>query len=392
MSNYALGFLGIPQAGVEAINDITVCVRNWYQNLNPLVTRLANIPVDRTDFKIYVHPYRPGSTTLTTTISSNATTTLVLADTTSLMNHDILQLIDSATGNSEYVQVNGDPTDATHVTVVRGVCGTMALSSITGGGASKVNLVGNSRQGDEITQSALTSVGTGTTQYCQTFQFPVAVGGSAETTRAAVLPGGIQSPFGFQQTMQLQNLVNSIETSFMYGLPQAPVAPSTTACMAGVRSLVVTNFNNGNGAAPANAGAYSSTDFVRDTLQACRQNGGDPDILFVASNFMSGFSTWGHAVQRLSAGESVFGTPIKILKAPFLDDVTIVEAPLLRPFSAFCTNTAELYTRWKRNIFWNQWGIRGDRIEGEWLAEVAIQMENEQHHAWVEGISAFSPN
>ena len=76
----------------------------------------------------------------------------------------------------------------------------------------------------------------------------------------------------------------------------------------------------------------------------------------------------------------------------FLDDVTIVEAPLLRPYSAFCINTDEVYTRWKRNIFWNQHGSRGDAVEGEWISEPSIQVENEPHHAWVEGITAFSAN
>ena len=121
MANWAQGFLGIPQAGVAAINDITVCVRNWYANLNPLVTRLANQPVDRSDFIIYTLQYRAGSTTLGVAIASTATTALTVADATSLQNHDIIQLIDSASGNSEYVQVNGDPTSSTTINVTRPV-------------------------------------------------------------------------------------------------------------------------------------------------------------------------------------------------------------------------------------------------------------------------------
>ena len=386
MVNFSQGPFGTAQAQIEAINDISVCVRNWYSNLNPLVTRLANIPIDRVDFQLYTHQYRAGATTLSTAIASTTGTTLVVADASSLMNHDVLQLIDPG-GAQEYVQVQGDPTNSTTVTISRGFAGTPPQASFAVG--SQVNIIGNSRTGQEIDQTGLSTIGTPLTQYCQTFQFPAQVGGSAQTTRASVLPGGIQSPFGFNQTMQLQNCVNDIERTMMYGLAQAPnVSNTQTAAMNGLRALIVTNKTF----TPTNASAYGSVDLVRDTLQACRTAGGDPNLLFVSTDFMSGFATWGHAVQRLTAGETVFGTPIKILRAPFLDDVTVVEAPLLRKGSAFVINTDEVYTRWKRQLFWNQRGNRGDMIEGEWIAEAAIQVENEMHHAWVEGITAFSAN
>ena len=31
-------------------------------------------------------------------------------------------------------------------------------------------------------------------------------------------------------------------------------------------------------------------------------------------------------------------------------------------------------------------------VEGDWIAEMAIEVVNEFHHAWVEGITAFSAN
>ena len=53
MSTYLQGFLGTQQAGVEARNDITVAVRNWFANRNPLATRLPYVPVERVDFLMY---------------------------------------------------------------------------------------------------------------------------------------------------------------------------------------------------------------------------------------------------------------------------------------------------------------------------------------------------
>ena len=403
MADFLQGFLGTQQAGVEARNDVTVAIRNWFANRNPLVTRLPYVPVERVDFQMYTHKYRARSTSLGTAVSSGSQTSLALADATFLMNHDVLELVDSVTGNIERVQITGDPTSSTSVNVSRGIWsevggvqGTVPLSSISNG--STVNLIGNSRTGAEVQQTGLTTIGVSRTQYCQTFQFPVQIGGSAQTARAQVLPGGIQTPFDFNMTVQLQNMVDDIENSCYYGIAQAPSdtgnpLTSTTAKMNGLRSILITNnISSLSNTTPVNGAAYGSTDLIRDTLQACRQGGGEPDLLIVSTNFMSGFATWGQAIQRVPAGETVFGTPIIVLEAPFLHGVTIVEAPLLRPYTAIALTSSEVYIRNKRNPFWQLRGSRGDMVEGDWLAEMAIEVVNESHHAWVEGITAFSAN
>src|SRR5580692_7990046 len=121
MADFLQGFLGTAPAGVEARNDVTVAVRNWFANRNPLVTRLPYVPVERVDFLMYTHKYRARATSLGVAISSNSATSLTLADATFLMNHDVLEIVDSATGNIERVQINGDPTSSTTVNVVRGL-------------------------------------------------------------------------------------------------------------------------------------------------------------------------------------------------------------------------------------------------------------------------------
>ena len=399
MADFLQGFLGTYQAGVEARNDVTVAIRNWFANRNPLVTRLPYVPVERVDFLMYTHKYRARSTMLGAAVTANSQTALTTTDATFLMNHDVLQLVDSVTGNSEYVQINGDPTSSTTFNVLRGVSGTTPLASVASG--STVNLIGNSRNGAEVNQTGLTTIGVSRTQYCQTFQFPVQIGGSAQTARAQVMPGGIQTPFDFNMTVQLQNMVDDIENSCYYGIAQAPTADSgtpdaaTTAKMNGLSSILVTNNIGGlanPGATPVNGSAYGSADLIRDTLQAARQNGGEPDLLVVSTNFMSGFATWGQAIQRIPAGQTVFGTPINVLEAPFLHGVTIVEAPLLRPYTAIALTSSEVYIRNKRNPYWNLRGNRGDMVEGDWIAEMAIEVVNESHHAWVQGITAFSAN
>ena len=124
MADFLQGFLGTDQAGVEARNDVTVAVRNWFANRNPLVTRLPYVPVERVDFLMYTHKYRARgrrSAPRSRPTPSNDGVTVTTADATFLMNHDVLQFVDSATGNTEYVQISGDPTSSTTFNVIRGV-------------------------------------------------------------------------------------------------------------------------------------------------------------------------------------------------------------------------------------------------------------------------------
>ena len=120
-ANFLQGFLGTQQAGVEARNDITVAVRNWFANRNPLVTRLPYVPVERVDFLMYTHKYRARSTTLGTAISASTTTGLILGDATFLMNHDVLAARRFGNGNSRVRPGQRRPDRARHVTVIRGV-------------------------------------------------------------------------------------------------------------------------------------------------------------------------------------------------------------------------------------------------------------------------------
>src|SRR5271169_6724693 len=96
-ASYLQGFLGTQQAGVEARNDITVAVRNWFANRNPLVTRLPYVPVERVDFLMYSHKYRNRSVTSSGSFTTG--TTLTVSDNANFQNHDLLLVTDSATGN-----------------------------------------------------------------------------------------------------------------------------------------------------------------------------------------------------------------------------------------------------------------------------------------------------
>jgi len=156
--------------------------------------------------------------------------------------------------------------------------------------------------------------------------------------------------------------------------------------MKGVQSILSTN----KVTTPTNASAYKPSDLIRDTIQACFNGGGNPSLLLVSTDFLSAFAVWGHAAMRVNAGSNVFGTPIDLFEAPFLSGISIVPAPLLRPGTAICLSANEARVRLKRSMIDKPRGSRGDAFEGDIIMEGAIEVDNEAHHAWVSGITAFS--
>jgi hypothetical protein len=378
MSNaYLQGIQGTLENQAQIRNDIHVVAANWYVNRCPLVTRLPRLPVNSTTFSMVNRAHRSRIATLASAVAADDTQ-IGLTDASAFMVGDVLEL-----ASGERVEVTAEPNLSTNVVSVRR--GAEGTSVGTAGMGGLVYLIGNSRTGSEVDQKAIALRPVGVEQYCQTWQHPVQVGGSLQATRAYQATRGLQTPLDQNKMDALQNLMDDMEVSSYYGIGENP-STAARPKQKGLRNLLLTNrvLN------PTNAAAYKPTDLIRDTMERCRSHGGDPDVLIVSSNFMTGLATWGHAAQRIEAGVNVFGVPIDVFEAPFLGGVSIIEAPLLRPSTAICLTSSEVRLRMKRNEFWQPRGSRGDAFEGDWVAEGAIELENESHHAWVEGISAFS--
>lgn len=355
-------------------NDVHVVAINWFVNRCPLVTRLPRVPVSSTTFTMVNRSFRSRLTTLAAAVDA-VQTSFQFDDVSPFMNGDVFEL-----PSGERVEIVGEPQLATNTVVVRrGAEGTTPAAVAAN---ATLYLIANSRTGAEINQTGIAYRPVGSPQFCQTFQHPVQVGGSLE---ASAVAGTGHTPFEQSKMDALQNLMDDMEVSTYYGLGEDP-SVSGRPKQRGLRALLAATRTT----SPVNAGAYKPTDLIRDTLEKCRTNGGNPDVLILSSNFMTGLATWGHAAQRIEAGLSIFGTPIDVFEAPFLGGVSILEAPLLRPSTAICLTSAEVRLRMKRNEFWNPRGSRGDAFEGDWVAEGAIEVDNLSHHAWVEGITAFS--
>ena len=374
---YLQGIQGAFDNQAEIRNNIYVVASNWFVNRCPLVTRIPRVPTGSTTFTIVSRSFRPRVATLASAVAATDTQ-ITLVDASPFMNGDVLELV-----SGERVEIIADPILATNSVLVRR--GAEGTTPGTGSANDAIRLIGNSRTGAEINQNGVALKPVGVSQFCQTWQHPVQVGGSLQSSSAFETYSGARTPFEQYKMDSLQNLMDDMESSSYYGLGDDP-AVAARPKQKGLRALLTTNLTTN----PINAGAYKPTDFIRDTLQQCRMHGGDPDVLLVASNFMAGLATWGMAVQKIDAGVNVFGTPIDVFEAPFLGGVSIIEAPLLKPSTAVCLTSSEVRMRMKRNEFWNPRGVRGDAYEGDWIAEGAVEIDNQAHHAWVEGITAFS--
>lgn len=359
----------------QVSNDISVFAINYFVNRCPLVTRLPRVGVGSTAFDMIARSYRARTSTITEAIGDTSTTSVTLADGTMFGPGDVLKI------DSEYVEITSISSNV--ATVVRGVSSTTAA---THSDNAVVTYITNSRTGGEVDQSGIAHTPVAVTQYCQTLQEPVQIGGSVLATMNFALPPGAANPFDSIKDTAMQNMMDNLEVACYIGKGDAGSSGNKRPKMKGLSQLLTTN----NVTSPTNAGAYKPTDFIRDALQGPRAAGGSPDVVLVSTEYMSGLATWGHAVQQVQAGTNIFGTPIKVFEAPFIPGVTIVEAPLLPSYTAVALTSSEVCMRMKRNEQWIQRGNRGDAVEGDWLVEGAIQPENEAHHAWVTGVTAFS--
>ena len=377
-ATYSQSILGASDFSPQIVNDISVITQNWFVNRTPLLARLPRVPVGRVDFQTISRTPRPRTATLGAAVANNTVGTVTLIDVSPFMVDDVLEL-----ASGERVQITSLDLANNTASVTRGVSGTTAAAQ---NNATSVLLIGNARTGAAVDQAAIAAVPTAVTQYCQTFQHPVQVGGSLASTTNFQVEEGQRAPFDQFKMEALRNLVDDIEYTTYYGLGDAGTTTGRPQ-QKGLKSLIA----SGNVVTdPTNKGAYTAYDFVRDAFTNARANGGEPDVVLLSSNFMTGLAKWGHAVQRLDAGATAFGTPIDVFEAPFLGGVKIIEAPLLRSFTAVALTSEHVRFRTKRNEFWSPRGVRGDAIEGDWIAEMAVEVGNPAFHAWVEGITVFS--
>lgn len=358
--------------------DVYGVAVNFMTNRTPLAARLPSRPVGSASFFVTNDKYR-GAGITASVIGSTGTTTITVSDGNQFMKGDVIEI------DSEAMLVTADPsgTGNNDLTVTRGYASTTAATHLA---AAPVYLIGNTRTGAEVDVNGASRIPTVVEQYLQTFQHPYAVGGALAAKTNHALPPGVANVIGRERALAIQNCMDDIERAFYYGRGVSLSAATARPAMKGLRSLLTTN----NVTSPTSASAYKPTDLMRDVFEPAYRAGGNPDILLTSTNFMLGLATWGHAAQRIDAGVNVFGTPINVFESPFLMGVSIIPCPLLRPYTAIALTSNEVQIRTSRQMFDQARGNRGDATEGDIIAELALEVHNEDHHAMVTGITGWS--
>jgi len=376
---YNQGVLNPYQIASTIPNEVFGIAINWFAPRSPLLSRLPKVPDGSPIFQMIGHSYRPRTTTLGAALADNTNTTVVLTDASFIMQGDILAL-----ASGEYVEVTADPTNTTNITVRRGISGTTAAAQSN---TTAVTLIGNSRTGGEDMPKAISSQLSTATQYMQTIQHPYSVGGGVQSNTLYPLQPGASTPLEGYKMDAMQNAVDDGEYSAYYGKGEAATnSTASRAKMNGLSSIITTN----KVTSPTSASAYKASDFQRDLLTGPRKTGGAPSMVFVASNWMDAFATWSIPLQRIDQGQTVYGRNIRSYSCAFLGDVEIVEASLLPNFTAFSITPEEVRWRVKRPLIDEPYAKSGDVSKGHMLMELAIEVDNEFHHGWLQGVTAFS--
>lgn len=378
MGIYARGGPFPPYDSLPAtVMDFQAVANSYYLNLTPFQSVLDQSYVGTPSFKVVSDRPMPKSVPLDTAIAATGTTALVVDDASVFDVDDVVQ------ASTEYMLVTVVNTATNTLTVVRGYAGTTALASIVTD--TPVYLAGNSRTGAAINLDAMSLGQVIAEQWLQTFQHAYSVGGATATNTGFVSEHGL--PLDRDRWNCLRRTTFDIEDAIAYGRVVPNTSGTAKPAMAGARQLCATN----RVTAPTNAAAYKPDDFIRDTFQRCCDNGGAPNRCFVSSDWLSHFAKWKTVSDRSRDGDKhELDFAVESFEVSFLPNVRFSPAPRFRPGTAFLFDDSEVRLRVKRAMFDKPKGSRGDAYEGDIIAECAIQVDNEAHHAWLEGVTNAS--
>ncbi len=162
-SSYLQGIQGAFDNQAMVRNDISVVAINWFVNRCPLVTRVPRVPVASQTFSMIGRSFRGRSCVLANAITASDTQ-FTLADAGMLMNGDVLEL-----PSGEHVELVADPNPANgQITVRRGAESTTPVATAAN---ATILLIGNSRTGSEVDQSAVAFKPVGILLVCAIFAF-----------------------------------------------------------------------------------------------------------------------------------------------------------------------------------------------------------------------------
>ncbi len=213
-SNFVQGIQLVNDFRDQIRNEIHAVTMNWFVNRCPLVTRLPRVPVASTTFTIVNRSARPRTARLALALAAGDTTAR-FHDVSYLMVGDVLE-----SPSGERIEVLADPNMvAETVSIRRAAEGTTAAAAALN---DTFRLVGNSRTGGEVNQSAIGMKPVVVSQFCQTWQHPVQIAGSLQASSGFVTPVSGNTPLDHARMDALQNLMDDMESTSYYGRGEDP--------------------------------------------------------------------------------------------------------------------------------------------------------------------------
>jgi hypothetical protein len=355
--------------------DVFWMAINFFPNRCPLMYWLSKKPLDALTFYQNNDTFRPRSLTLGGAYTSTGTT-LNVGDTTGVNVGDVFEV------DSERFLVTAI-NNSTTVTVTFAFEGT---TNANHNNSSTVTIVTSAETGAAVDKLAISRIPTTVAQYAQTVQHAYQVGGSLQSSGNYM--GGAITPLDRDRMMAVQHVMDDFERACYYGKGQALSSTISNQTMKGFSTLLSTNNTSAT-----NASAHKPSDFIGDTLQKAFNNGGQPNLILCSTGFLTGLARWGYTLQQVPVGSTELGIQPTVFTVPFLGGVQLVPAPLLgtsSSYEAIALNTDEVCLRIKRRLGDYPRGRRGDAVEGDFIMEGAIDVENENHQARVYGITGFA--
>jgi hypothetical protein len=358
--------------------DFFTAMRITWLDQYPLMARVRETATNAVTVKAVDDAYRPNSTTFNdANNTNNAATSLIVSDASTFLVGDVVQI------DSELCLITAINTTSNTLTITRGHAGSTAAVH---NNAAVVYLISNTRTGAEVDQDAVTRVFDASLTYPQTVQHPYQIGGSTEASSGNMgIPGGFASMVGYERAKCAEEVMRDFERACYYGKGLALAADTTRPMMTGLINRISTNKST----QPTNYSGYKPSDFVRDLLTAPAGYGGKVDTLILSTEYRNAFAIWGLNLTQVRAGDTVLGNDFTTMVCPELA-ASVHFSPLLRAYTAIGLQSNELAFAWKRRPFDKPRGSRGDAVEGDIIGEGCLVLNNEAHHSFVYGVTAFA--
>jgi hypothetical protein len=371
------GLVGPYDWATVTTNGFAPAAALWFTEQYPLVTRLNRAPENSILVYAVDDAYR-ARTVQAAAAANNAQTAITVTDSSFFLDGDVLL------HESEYYVVTGRNTAANTITVTRGYLNSTAAAHNNN---TAISLIGNTRTGGEVDQDAVTRTLDATATYCQTVQHPWQVAGSLESSSPAMaIPAGFASWREYVKFKAAGEVMRDFEVSIYRGKANALAADTTRPMMLGLENRLSTCKTT----SPTNNSAYKPSDFIRDIMAAPGAQGGKVDVIVCSTDYRTGFTIWGMNLEQVRYNDPAFGVDFNDLICPGLGGATILFSPLLPSFTAIGLTSQEAQMRWKRAPMSYDRGRRGDAFEGDVIGEGTLVVNNESHHAWVSGVTAFA--